>query len=113
MSRLVVLTRFTLVPGFRLAGVEAHGVGDSESACRLIEDWLDDEEGILLAIDHDILQSIDQNFLKRLDDNQNLLFIPIPGGHSIQEESFRRQHIVRMIQQAVGVRITFKGQVDE
>jgi hypothetical protein len=40
MSQLFVVTRPALVPGFQLAGVDAHGVEDVESAQELIEKWM-------------------------------------------------------------------------
>ena len=39
MSRLIVLTRPDLVPGFQLAGVDAYGAQDVETAQEMIEAW--------------------------------------------------------------------------
>ena len=36
MSRLLVLTRKTLLPGFHLAGVEAYGIEEIETAEELL-----------------------------------------------------------------------------
>ena len=50
MSQLFVVTRPALVPGFQLAGVDAHGVEDAGSAQELIEKWLTADEVGLLGI---------------------------------------------------------------
>ena len=55
MSRLLVVTRPALVHGFELAGVDAYGVEDVESAQELIESWLITGEIGLLAIDDGLL----------------------------------------------------------
>jgi hypothetical protein len=40
MSRLIVLTRPALVPGFQLAGINAYGAEDVETAQEWISSWL-------------------------------------------------------------------------
>lgn len=82
MSQLYVVTRPTLVPGFQLAGVEAFGAEDVETAQELIGAWLDAGESGLLAIDEVLLANMDLDFLKRLRSSETLLHLAIPGGKS-------------------------------
>jgi vacuolar-type H+-ATPase subunit F/Vma7 len=109
MSQLFVLTRPGLVPGFQLAGVDAHGAEDVETAQELIANWLDTGEEGLLAIDDGLLDHMDTNFLKRLSSSEHLLYLPIPGGKSLGPEASQRHRITALIRKAIGFHITFKG----
>jgi vacuolar-type H+-ATPase subunit F/Vma7 len=110
MSQLFVLTRPALVPGFQLAGVEAHGVEDVESAQELIEKWMTAGEVGLLAIDDGLLAHIDAAFIKRLSSSELLPFIVIPGGQPLGPEASQRYRIAALIRRAIGFHITFRGE---
>lgn len=110
MSQLFVLTRPSLVPGFQLAGVDAHGVEDVESAQELIENWITAGEAGLLAIDDGLLAHMDASFLKRIASSERLHYIAIPGGEPLGPEASRRGRIAAMIRRAIGFHITFKGE---
>ena len=110
MSQLFVLTRPALVTGFQLAGVEAHGVEDVESAQALIDKWLTAGEVGLLAIDDGLLAHIDAAILKRLASSQHLLYLAIPGGQPLGPEASQRHRIAALIRRAIGFHITFKGE---
>lgn len=110
MSRLLILTRPPLVPGFRLAGVDAYGAEDVESAQELIEGWLMAKETGLLAIDDGLLEHMDSSFVKDLEASENLPYLVIPGGGPLGPEISRRHRIAEMIRRAIGFHITFKGE---
>ncbi len=110
MSRLLVVTRPSLVPGFRLAGVDAYGVEDMEAAEELIDNWLIAEEAGLLAIDDGLLEHMDLSLIKRLEGSEKLPYLSIPGGGPLGSEISRRHHITEMIRRAIGFHITFKGE---
>lgn len=110
MSQLFVVTRPVLVPGFQLAGVDAHGVEDVESAQALIEKWLVAGEVGLLAIDDGLLTQMDRTFLKRLAASEHLPYLAIPGGQPLGPETSQRHRIAALIRRAIGVHITFKGE---
>jgi vacuolar-type H+-ATPase subunit F/Vma7 len=109
MSRLLIVTRPAFLTGFQLAGVDAYGAEDAETAQELIEAWLEAGEVGLLAIDDGLLERIDASLLKRLDASEHLLYLAIPGGQSLGPEASRRHRVAEMIRQAVGFHITFKG----
>jgi vacuolar-type H+-ATPase subunit F/Vma7 len=113
MSRLVVLTRTSLLPGFQLAGVDAYGVDDIETAQELIDSWLKVGEVGLLAIDEGLLDRIEVSLLKRLELSEKLLYLAIPGGGPLGAEASRSHHIAEMIRRAIGFHITFKGEEAE
>jgi vacuolar-type H+-ATPase subunit F/Vma7 len=113
MSRLLVLTRSALAPGFQLAGVDAYGVEDVETAQELIVSWLETSETGLLAIDDGLLERMDSSLVKRLEDTHQLLYIAIPGGQPLGPEASRRHRIAEMIRRAIGFHITFKGEEAE
>jgi vacuolar-type H+-ATPase subunit F/Vma7 len=110
MSRLLVVTRPELAPGFHLAGVNAYGVADVESAQELIGRWLSTGEAGLLAIDDGLLGLMDPAFLRRLEQADRLPHLPIPGGKPLGEQGSHRQRIAAMLRMAVGFHITFKGE---
>lgn len=113
MSRLLVVTHPALVPGFQLAGVEAYGAEDAESAQNLIGTWLDAGEAALLAIDEGLLEHMEQAFIERLQAADHLPYIPIPGSEPIGTGISRRHRIAEMIRRAIGIQVTFKGEPTE
>lgn len=113
MSRLLVVTRPSLVAGFHLTGVDAFPAQDVESAQELIGGWLDTGEEGLLAIDEGLLERMEPAFLKRLQASAHLPYLAIPGGRPLGPESSRRHRIAEMIRQAIGFHITFKGEEAE
>lgn len=110
MSRLLVITRPFLVTGFQLAGVDAFGVEDSETAEGLITTWLDRGESGLLAIDEEILEALAPALVARLEDSADLPYLAIPGARSGASEKDRLSRTARMIHRAVGFHITFRGE---
>jgi vacuolar-type H+-ATPase subunit F/Vma7 len=110
MSQLYVITRPSLVPGFQLAGVDAHGAEDAETAQELISGWLDSGEAGLIAIDDGLLALMDARFLKQLASSEHLLYLPIPGGKPLEPEASQRSRITALIRKAIGFHITFKGE---
>lgn len=110
MSRLLVLTRPSLVAGFQLAGVDAYGADDIETAEELIADWLESGEVDLLAIDDGLLERMDRGLVQRLETSDQLPFLAIPGGGPLGPEASRRYRIAEMIRRAIGFHITFKGE---
>lgn len=113
MSQLFIVTRPSLVTGFHLAGVDAYGAEDVESAQDLINKWLNASEVGLLAIDDGLLERMDAAFLRRLDAYENLPYLAIPGGQPLGPEASRRHRISALIRRAVGFHITFKGEEEE
>jgi V/A-type H+/Na+-transporting ATPase subunit F len=113
MSQLLVITRPAFVSGFRLAGVEAFGAVDVESAEELIAKWLAAGETGLVAIDEGILERMDPALLKKLRAAQQLLYLAIPGGEPLGPEASRRVRIATMIRRTIGFHITFRGEEDQ
>src|SRR3972149_5651742 len=110
MSRLLVVTRPSLVPGFHLAGVEAFPAEDVEAAQRLIAEWLDTNEAGLLAVDDGLLAGFDPGFRRRLEAADRLPHLAIPGGESLGPETSGRRRIAELIRRAIGFHITFRGE---
>lgn len=110
MSRLFVVTRPSLVPGFHLAGVEAFSAEDAEEAQRLIAEWLDTSETGLLAVDDGLLAGFDSAFRRRLEASDGLPHLAIPGGEPLGPAGSRRRQIAELIRRAIGFHITFRGE---
>jgi vacuolar-type H+-ATPase subunit F/Vma7 len=108
MSRLIILCRPTLVPGFQLAGVQAYGAEDVESAEERLRGLLDAGKVGLLAIDDGLLAEMDPRLVERLSDSDHLYHLAIPGGRALGEEYTRRHHIAEMLRRAIGFSIAFE-----
>lgn len=113
MSQLLILTRPAFVPGFQLAGVQAYGPPDAESAEALIRQWLHEGETGLLAIDEGILAELGPGVLAELQAAEQLPYLAIPGGRGMGSAVTRRAHIAGLIRQAIGIHITFTGEGEE
>jgi vacuolar-type H+-ATPase subunit F/Vma7 len=113
MSRLLVLTRPALVAGFQLAGVDAYGAPDVETAQDLIRAWLDAGEVGLLAVDDGLMAHLDPTLVKRLASSEHLPYLVIPGGQPLGTEISHRYRIAEIIRHAIGFHITFKGEESE
>ncbi|HSF80433.1 MAG TPA: V-type ATP synthase subunit F [Anaerolineales bacterium] len=113
MSRLIVITRPSLVPGFHLAGVDANGAEDVETAQEMIETWLDKGETGLLAIDDGLFEHLEPALVRRMDVCERMPYLVIPGGSAMGAESSRRQRIALAIRRAIGFHITFKDEGGE
>jgi vacuolar-type H+-ATPase subunit F/Vma7 len=113
MSRLFIITRPALVPGFQLAGVDAYGATDVETAQELITSWLDRGETGLLAIDDGLLMKMDPVIIKNLQTYEHLPFLSIPSGQPLGPEASRRHQLAESIRRAIGFHITFKGEETE
>ena len=109
MSRLFIVTRPELARGFHLAGINAVGATDVETAQEIIGGWLDNGQSGLLALDDGLLARMDEAFLKRLDAAANLPYIIIPGGEALDESFSREYRIAELIRRAVGMHISFRG----
>lgn len=110
MSRLLVLTRPSLVPGFQLAGIDAFGAEDIDSAEELIGVWLETQETGLLAIDEEILARLDSHLLRQLAEYEAMPHLAIPGFGGSGLETTRKHRIAERIRKAIGIHITFRGE---
>lgn len=107
MSRLRAIVRPQLVAGFNLAGVEAFGAEDAEAAAALLNEWLDQGDECLVAVDDVLAQALDPALLTRIASVDRLLYLAIPGGGVSDYAATRSARIARMIRRSIGVRFTF------
>ena len=110
MKHLIVVTKTDQANGFRLAGIHAIGVDNSESAENLINSWLVNKEEILLALDDHIFSNLDQDLINRIYQSNELLLVTIPDGPVSAAEEQRKRQIFEMIRHATGAQINFKGE---
>ncbi len=110
MSRLLIITRPHLLPGFELARVDACAVDDVDEAEELIEELLQSREPGLLAIDDGIHALIDPALIRRLDAAEQLPHLIIPGGRPLGPEATRKYRYAEMIRRAIGYHVIFKGE---
>ncbi len=110
MSRLLVIARPSLAPGFQLAGVEAFSANDAEEAQTLIGQWAEAGEKGLMAIDDELLAGFDASFLRKLEMADQLPYLAIPAGEPRGSAGMRKRHVTELIRRAIGFRITFRGE---
>ena len=113
MSRLLILTRPTLVHGFHLAGVDAFAAENIEEAQDLIEGWLEGSEEGLLGIDENLLSHLEPGLKLRLEAAAHLPYLAIPSTGELGPGISRRRRIAETIRRAIGFHITFKGEETE
>jgi vacuolar-type H+-ATPase subunit F/Vma7 len=113
MSRLVVLTHPSQVPGFQLAGVETYPAEKSSDVEQKLRLFFGNQESILLAVDHDLLPGIDPVLMRTLQNSDTIQLVSIPGGLATGKAPSRNDSIADLIQHAIGFRITLKGKKDE
>ncbi len=113
MSRLLVVARPSLVPGFHLAGVEAFPAEDAEEAQHLIAEWLETGQAGLIAIDDELLAGFEPAFRRRLEAADPLPYLAITSGEPRGRAGTRRRRVAEMIRRAIGFRITFQGEQAE
>lgn len=109
MSRLLIVTQPGLVTGFHLAGVDAFAAATSVEAQKLIAGWLDGGEAGLLAIDESLLAGFEDAFRQRLTAAEQLHHLALPNGDPSGITASGRHHIAVLLRQALGFRITFRG----
>lgn len=112
MSRLVVITTFSMANGYRLAGIDAHGVVDAKDAASLVKEYIDNCKPVLLAIDDELFSQIDKRLIKAVYDCKHLSLVTIPGKSIKPSTRVNQEHLYNMIRHATGVQIHFKGEGD-
>lgn len=112
MRRLAVMVKPDQVNGYRLAGLEAFGVDDPETASRVITSWLNHHEQILLALGDSLFSMLEEDLVRRLYSSDDLLLVTIPDGPVSSAEKIRQQRIYETIRHATGLQIRFKGEID-
>lgn len=110
MRRLVVMVRPDQVNGYRLAGLEAFGVDDPETANNVIRSWLTNKDEILLALGDSIFSMLGENLVNRIYTSNQMLLVTIPDGPVSIADRQRQQRIFDTIRHATGVQIRFKGE---
>jgi len=113
MNRMIVITRPGLAAGFHLAGVEALEAPDVETAVEWIESWLAAGEQGLLAIDDGLLDKMDARFVQRLETNDQMFLLVIPGGAAPGQVMYRQRRITELTRRAVGFHSIFKTERTE
>jgi len=110
MRRLMVVTKFDQVQGFRLAGISAIGVDHIQDVNELISTWLKNKDEILLALDDSLYVQLDERLISQIHASDDMLIVTIPDGPVTGAEASRKGRIYDMIRHATGAQIRFKGE---
>jgi len=110
MNKLIVITTVSMANGYRLAGLEAHGVADTGELTVLLKEFIEKNESLILAIDDDLFSHLDQKIRAALYNCKNLALVTIPGKTGKMSKKVNREYLSTMIQHATGTQIHFKGE---
>lgn len=110
MNKLIVITTVSMANGYRLAGLEAHGVADTGELTVLLKEFIEKNESLILAIDDDLFSHLDQKIRTVLYNCKNLALVTIPGKTGKMGKKVNREYLSTMIQHATGTQIHFKGE---
>jgi len=110
MRRLMVVTKFDQVQGFRLAGISAIGVDHIQDVNELISTWLKNKDEILLALDDSLYVQLDERLISQIHASDDMLIVTIPDGPVTGAEASRKGRIYDMIRHATGAQFRFKGE---
>jgi vacuolar-type H+-ATPase subunit F/Vma7 len=110
MRKLVVVTKYDQVSGFRLAGINAIGVEHIQEVNGLIQNWLKNREEILLALDDSFYVKLDPKLINLIHASDDMLIVTIPDGPVSGAEASRKGRIYDMIRHATGTQLRFKGE---
>ena len=112
MRRLVVMVQPDQVNGYRLAGLEAFGIDDAETASRVITSWLNKNEEILLALGESVYSLLNKDLIERMHTSEKMMLVTIPDAPISRSKTRSQQEIFDAIRHATGVYIRFKGESD-
>ncbi len=112
MNKLVLITTFSMANGYRLAGIDAHGVANEHDAESLINKYIEGCEPVLLAIDDELFSKIDRKLIKSLYDCKHIALVTIPSKSQKPSTRVNQEHLYDMIRHATGTQIHFKGESD-
>jgi len=110
MSKLCVITNRSLADGFRLAGVEVYAADTAEMARSALSSLIRDEDVGMVAIDADFYNALDSRTRARLESRYKPVVIAIPAPTRMVPGERRSRYISDLIQRAIGLKITVKGQ---
>ncbi len=106
MGRLIVVTSEEQAPGFRLAGVAVEVARTSDAAARLVNGFLAEGQGGVIAVHEPLLAGLDPTTRQRFDDAVDPMVVSLPSGSQEPGEA-RRARLAAMLRRAIGYRITF------
>lgn len=112
MKKLVVVTTTDQVDGFRLAGINAIGVDDTQTVHQLISSWLNNNEELLLAVDDSLFSRLGKEMIDKIYASEKMLLVTIPDGPVSGADTARKNRIFGMIRHATGTQIKFKGETN-
>ena len=113
MTQLIIITRPEMASGFRLSGADVRAVDSVHEASEVINGLLCSREPVVLAIDDGIFNQLDPVLIKQVHKSDKTLLVTIPEGPMRVGEIKRMDRVYDMIRHATGVRIKFKGEVND
>ena len=105
MYKLVVVTDPETASGFRLAGVDVLEASGAEEAGKIIPSLLYKDDTGIVAVSEDLMSSLDEKLLERIEKTYRPIIIPIPSGSKSKERS---GYIERLLRRAIGYNIVWR-----
>jgi V/A-type H+-transporting ATPase subunit F len=105
MHKFIVVTDRESAIGFRLAGADAYEAAGPEQARAVIQSLSSKAETGILAVNEDILASLDDKFRDRLEKMRKPIVIPVP---SRSKGIDKKSYMERLLRKAIGYNIVMR-----
>jgi vacuolar-type H+-ATPase subunit F/Vma7 len=112
MSRVVLVVPNDIAPGFRLAGAAVVGCEDALDAFDALGPLLDEDVGVVGLWEEwfDGASDAQRAALRALP---RPVVVAVPSGAGERDATRRRARIAELLEEAVGLRVTFRPEEDE
>ena len=107
-ARLRVIVPDELAAGFEIAGATVHGQRDAAGAESVVSELVGEGERGVIAVYDPWFTSFPRSARERLEQSVAPVVVRIPSGLGLEGERARRAQLARLLQRAVGYRISFE-----
>jgi V/A-type H+/Na+-transporting ATPase subunit F len=105
MHKFIVVTDRDSAIGFRLAGVDAFEASGPEETKSVITSLGSKSDTGILAVDEDLLASLDEKLRDKLEKMRRPIVIPIP---SRSKQIDKRSYVERLLRKAIGYNVVMR-----
>jgi V/A-type H+-transporting ATPase subunit F len=105
MHKFLVVTDRESAIGFRLAGVDVFEASGAEEAKAVIRSLIGKGDTGILAVNEDILASLDEKFRDKVEKMRKPIVIPMPSG---SRRIDKKSYMERLLRKAIGYNIVMR-----
>jgi len=105
MHKFIVVTDVESAIGFRLAGVDAYEASGTGQAKAVIQSLIGKGDTGILAVNEEILASLDEKYRDKLERMRKPIIIPIPSRSKAID---KKSYMERLLRKAIGYNIVMR-----